>query len=110
MSSGETTVVTTDDLREFIASMSLVDGQLVFGQWLVNQELGFGYFNKELVGPGILPDYPEGAVGIRSDDDFWIEAILPWRFHKLSLQEIVGVLWPDVENPIFNPDVETRGK
>lgn len=61
-------------------------------------------FNKEVLPPGMQHDLPHGAVGIRVDDNFFVVALLPWRFRDLSTKDIVSVLWPSVQNPQIFPD------
>ena len=51
-------------------------------------------FNRELVPPGKNEKFPDGAVGVRIDDDFWSVAALPWDWRKHTIQEIVAALWP----------------
>lgn len=53
-------------------------------------------FNREMFAPGQHPKYPDGVVGIRTDDDFFVVAALPWKFKNLSVQNIVSTLWPDI--------------
>jgi hypothetical protein len=53
-------------------------------------------FNREIYAPGQHPKYPDGIIGIRTDDDFFIVAMLPWKFKHLSLQNIVSTLWPEI--------------
>lgn len=62
-------------------------------------------FNREFCPPGAAARFPEGALGIRADDDFWAVALLPWRFSALSIQDLVAVLWPQyVGEAVYNPD------
>lgn len=61
-------------------------------------------FNREIAEPGKMADFPDGAVGIRVDDDFWLVASLPYEFRGLTIQQIVAVLWPDIPEPEFNED------
>lgn len=67
-----------------------------------------GYdFNREIVNPGSHKKYPEGGIGLRTDDDFFAAAILPWKFHALPLLNIVEMLWPGVSSKAkfrLNPD------
>lgn len=112
-----------EDLRLFIAGMIREDQQHGSGDcvwtttsfhmagqpWWYHGTPGFNDFNRELCSPGVLDDLPDGGVGIRSDDDFWTEAILPWRFRDLPIETIVAVLWPDIANPVFKPDSHTTG-
>lgn len=96
--------ITPDDLRAFVASLPIrEEGYLGSGDWSVHIKPGFDDFNKETVQPG-GSELPDGACGVRSDDDFWTEAVLPFRFSALTIREIVAVLWPDVTDPKFGPD------
>ena len=63
-------------------------------------------FNRELVPPGTFSKYPEGAVGIRVDDDFWAMAALPWKYADTPLFRIVKELWPEcvAEGVTYGPD------
>lgn len=60
-------------------------------------------FNRELAPPGVDKLFPEGAFAIRCDDNFWVVAVLPWKFVDLTCQEICEVLW-DFKNMEFLPD------
>lgn len=51
-------------------------------------------FNREIVQPGEHADFPDGALGIRVDCDFWSVAALPLSFLNVPLSEIVADLWP----------------
>jgi hypothetical protein len=51
-------------------------------------------FNREIVEPGEHEGFPEGAVGIRADGDFWTVAALPYSLKEVPLAEIVKQLWP----------------
>jgi hypothetical protein len=72
--------------------------------WWYHGHPGFNDFNKEICPPGVLHSLPDGAVGIRSDGDFWTEAIFPWRFRELLIQEMVAVLWPQIGDASFKQD------
>lgn len=62
-------------------------------------------FNREIVPAGKNDNYPEGALGIRVDDDFWVVAVLPFRFAELSIENLVEVIWPDIyPKAEFKPD------
>ncbi len=61
-----------------------------------DEEPPFTDFNREMFAPGQNPSYPEGVVGIRCDDDFWICAALPWRFKEYGLQKLLSTLWPNM--------------
>lgn len=101
---------TTEDLRQFVATMivRLQDGDAIMSvdRWWFHPDPPFNDFNRDIEEPGSNKCYPEGALGIRADDDFWTIAVLPLEFRSLSIEELVPVLWPHIENPIFNPDAE----
>lgn len=62
-------------------------------------------FNRDIVEPGDIEEFPEGAVGVRVDGDFWLVAILPLeKYRDVSIEDIVVEFWPDIENPRFCPD------
>lgn len=62
-------------------------------------------FNRELIEPGTNDAYPEGAVGIRVDDDFWAVAALPLAYRDTPLPELVATLWPHyAEQAEYCPD------
>lgn len=50
----------------------------------------FSDFSKEIVEPGTNSTFPDGAVGIRVDDDFWIVAALPYDYRDVPLEHIVA--------------------
>jgi len=63
-------------------------------------------FNREIVRPGLLPDFPEGAVGIRIDWNFWPVAALPYEEYKdVPIRKIVNEFWPQIDRPRYGPDV-----
>lgn len=74
------------------------------GFWFSPQDLPFSDFNKEIVVPNTNKYYPNGAVGIRVDDNFWAVAALPYEFKDCTIQEIVAEFWPDIEHAEFLPD------
>lgn len=65
-----------------------------------------GYdFCREIVAPRTNKTFPDGALGVRVDDDFWSVAALPYRFAELSIKEIVETLWPEhLAEATFEPD------
>jgi hypothetical protein len=63
-------------------------------------------FNREIIPPGCLDHYPDGAIGVRADDDFWAVAALPYeKYLNVSIEEIVSELWPECPEPSYGPDV-----
>lgn len=66
-------------------------------------------FNREIVHPGENPEFPDGAVGIRIDDDFWTVAALPYdEFRRCTIEELVAVLWPKIDDASFGPDTPSQ--
>lgn len=62
-------------------------------------------FNRDLLPPNTSSERPEGGVAIRVDDDFFVVAFLPWKYHELSILELVKVLWPKLyDKAHFYPD------
>lgn len=51
-------------------------------------------FNRELVYPNTHPKHRDGCIFVRTDDDFFVVAALPWEFNEISIGDIVAVLWP----------------
>lgn len=65
-------------------------------------------FNREIVEPGTHEHFPEGAIGIRADGDFWTVAALPYSYLDTPLRDIVAQLWPQyLEQATFEPDSGT---
>lgn len=101
----EDTSALAADLAAFRAALVPHGDALRLDGWTVAAgEMPFSDFNREVVPPGTNPKYPEGAVGIRMDWDFWTAAVLPYRFVGLDCMTIVRTLWPDVEDPTVWPD------
>jgi hypothetical protein len=74
--------------------------------WVYDAEsVPFCDFNKEIYPPGVHPDFPDGVMGIRADGNFWQVALLPYRFHELSMEYIAGILWPGRPDCYFAEDV-----
>lgn len=65
-------------------------------------------FNREIVEPGTNEIFPDGAVGIRVDDNFWAVAALPYSYKEKTIQEIVAEFWPDAKNPTYKPDADDK--
>lgn len=61
-------------------------------------------FNREIIEPFENRDFPDGAVAIRVDDNFWVVAALPLSYRDKSIQEIVAEFWPDAKNVTYKPD------
>lgn len=62
-------------------------------------------FNKEIFEPGIHPKFPDGVVGIRCDDDFWVVAALPYSYKEVPVEKIIAEIFPHITDPVFGPDV-----
>lgn len=91
------------DLVKYLATFD-VGPCMVNGKYFYVVNPKFNDFNREIVKPNTNVHFPDGAVGIRVDDDFWIVAILPYKYAELSIQELVAIIWPAVTDPYFNPD------
>lgn len=64
--------------------------------WVARDGLPGLDFNREIVEPGRYDAFPDGAVGIYVDDDFWSVAALPLeRYRDVPIQEIVAEVWPE---------------
>lgn len=61
-------------------------------------------FNREIIEPETNEHFPEGAVGIRVDDNFWAVAALPLSYREKTIEQIVTEFWPDAKNPTYKPD------
>lgn len=83
---------------------------------LVNRRKGFWWYNgrpmyeamdynKEIVPPRKSRLYPNGLIYLRCGDNFWLYALLPYKFNALTVRQIVSVLYPYWTNVLFEPDV-----
>ena len=71
----------------------------------MTDNIGFDDFNRDVIEPNTNKENLEGAILIRNDDDFFVIACLPYDTYKdKTIQEIVAEFWPDVKDPVFNPD------
>ena len=62
-------------------------------------------FNREIAHPGVSKDYPEGILGLRVDDDFWVVALLPYKYIDLPIEFLVENMWPSLYKECsFHPD------
>ena len=97
------------DLIEFVnSSIVTKNGYRNGNYYVITKELPSHDFNKEIIAPGLLKQWPEGVLGIRVDDNFWAVAALPYEFKNISIKNIVKTLWPNILNPRLNPDyIET---
>lgn len=92
------------------ATYTVITFRMPDSKWWYNPQPGFSDFNKEICPPGVIKGLPEGGTGIRSDDDFWTEAIFPYEFREIEIGEMVAVLWPHVQDPVLHPDVVARSR
>jgi len=75
--------------------------------WATDVDLPSHDFCRELITPGKNKNFPEGAIGLRVDDDFWAVAALPNKYLNWSLEDIVKNLWPHAWKATFHPDSGT---
>jgi hypothetical protein len=59
-------------------------------------------FNKEIMEP--CEKWKDGLLAIRCDDNFWICAIIPYKFKDVPTMQIINELWPSIESPEILPD------
>ena len=81
--------------------------------WVASaNEVPFWDFNREIIPAGVLSLFPNGAIGIRVDDDFWaVAALPPENYRDVPIQKIVAELWPELScEATFGPDVVYRAK
>lgn len=76
-------------------------------------DLPFHDFNKEIAKPGSAKSFPEGAVALRVDDDFFIVAVLPYVHARTPVDSLVYEVFPELKGKpegfvTFGPDVEYR--
>lgn len=104
------------ELREFVAGFKEVKGDCQ-STWKRNWR-GQNYWftrpgdmivNKDVTEPKTNGSYLAGATGFRFDDDFFLFAVLPFRYRNLSNETVMAILFPDV--PIseytFIPDSDS---
>lgn len=78
--------------------------------WADEEDVMSYDFNRDIGHPGDekLEDFKEeGVVAIRVDDDFWVHAVLPYKFLPLDCETLVKHLWPNIyenEEIEFKPD------
>lgn len=83
-----------------------------------DEDMPFDDFNREIVTPGLLPEFPDGAVGVRVDDDFYCIAALPFKeYIGVTIQEIVKEFWPSKfevatfgEDNVMKPDDDSASR
>jgi hypothetical protein len=89
--------VNAEHLQEWVNSLPGSKGsKRENGRFWVSDGLPTLDINREMFPPGSNARYPEGVVGIRTDDDFFCAAALPWRYRDLPASVIAPILWPDV--------------
>jgi hypothetical protein len=59
--------------------------------------------NRAIVEPGKDLEYPQGALGIYADDDFYCVGVLPYEMRHYDFKTIVQILWPN-HTPKIRPD------
>lgn len=66
-------------------------------------------FNREIVEPGMNKTFPDGAVGVRVDSDFWAVAALPYgEYRDKPIKDIVAEFWPQyLDQASFGADSGT---
>lgn len=89
------------DLRDLAASIRTDEQKTGFFVW---NDVPFNDFNRQIIEPGDDAAFPSGLLNIYGDEDYYIVASLPYRFKELSCADIIPILWPEIENPIFLPD------
>lgn len=73
--------------------------------WYTEKDLPGLDFNREIIKPGTNKTFPDGALGIRADGDFWAVAVLPLKYADEDFKEILNTLWPDYkDNIVITPD------
>jgi len=77
--------------------------------WMARESLPGLDFNRQIVLPGTNETFPEGAIGVYVDDDYWCVAALPYeRYREIAIQEIVAECWPGyVGEATYAPDSGT---
>jgi len=92
------------NLKEFIQDFQLEETQEVF----ISPCEHFSYRSIPLTDDLNKEIGHDKFFGIRSDDDFFIEAVLPKEYENLTLEELSKTLWPDREFE-FRPDTVYQG-
>lgn len=74
--------------------------------WTMDDQLPGLDFNRQILEPGTKDLFPDGAVGIYVDGDFWCVAALPLaEFRHVGIREIVARFWPQyVPEATYGPD------
>lgn len=75
-------------------------------EWFVSHDNPHRDVNREVVTPGSIVDqhsFPEGAMIIRVDDDFYSIALLPYELSFYDFRTVLKIIWPDV-NYTIRPD------
>lgn len=95
-----------EKLIELRDSMVLSDNKdtYVTDPWYYTVVAPFYDFNYEIIEPGAIKQFPNGATGIRVDDDFWTVGVLPYEFRTIPLIEVIGLFWPQhIDTATYNP-------
>jgi hypothetical protein len=80
--------------------------ELTAPYWIAKDTLPGLDFNRHLVRPGESEHFPDGAMGVYVDDDFWAVAALPLdRYGDMPIEEIVAEIWPTyAKQATYTPD------
>lgn len=82
-----------------------------FGTMHDDEEMPFSDFNKEIIAPGLMDEFPNGAIGIRVDDNFYSIGALPYSYLSVPIQEIVKEFWPSkFDQADFGDDYTTTAE
>jgi hypothetical protein len=119
------TLIHKSDLEDFIATLrpevietfSAGEDTPIYissDAWRVWTNPHWNDFTRQIVPPGGTLEgksgkkslFPDGAVLIWGDFNFWILAMIPPRFAQLSLSEVVTAIWPQVADPVLYPDAD----
>jgi hypothetical protein len=79
---------------------------LTLPYWFAQDELPGLDFNRQISEPATHDKFPDGAVAIFVDDNFWCVAALPYeQYRDVSVEDIVAELWPGyLVQATFTPD------
>jgi hypothetical protein len=96
-------IAAADELAALVATLvaSGEDEAVSPDGWFIRSRPPSHDFNFEVLQ---APEFPEGALKVMSDHDFWTVAFLPLRFRDLGCETVVRALWPDIANPVILPE------
>jgi hypothetical protein len=77
--------------------------------WMARDALPGLDFNRQIVEPGTNETFPDGAIGVYVDDDFYCVAALPYEaYREVGIETIVAEFWPGyVTEATYAPDSGT---